>query len=87
MGFGSKSNIIPLDGSQKLKIATPPRARSKKKVILTEGGDAIFDVLHTSREIRVVRFEASHDLAAHTPSEVIEGSETCTGIAPNERAG
>ena len=56
-------------------------------MFLTEGGDAIFDFLHTSRETRVVRLEASHDLAAHTLSEVIEGSETCTGIAPNERAG
>ena len=56
-------------------------------MILTEGGDAIFDFLHTSREIRVVRFEVQRDLAAHTPSEVIRGSETCTGIAPNERAG
>ena len=54
--FGSKSSNIPLEGSQKLKIATPPRARSEKKVIPTEGGDAIFDFLHTSREIRVVRF-------------------------------
>ena len=29
--FGSKSSNIPLEGSQKLKIATPPRARSEKK--------------------------------------------------------
>ena len=70
-----------------MKIATPPRARSKKHVFLTECGDAIFDVLHTSREIRVVRVEVQRELAAHTLSEVIKGSETCTGIAPNERAG
>ena len=70
-----------------MKIATPPRARSKKKVTLTEGGDAVFDSLHTSREIRVVRFEVQRDLAAHTLSEVIKGSETCTGVAPNERVG
>ena len=85
--FGSKSSNIPVEGSQTLKIATPPKARSENKVIPTEGGDAFVDLVHTSREIRVVRFEAQRDLAAHTLSEVIEGSETCTGIAPNERAG
>ena len=56
-------------------------------MVLTEGGDASVDFLHTSREMRVVRFEVQRDLAAHTLSEVIKGSETCTGIAPNERAG
>ena len=56
-------------------------------MIITEGGDAIFDFLHTSREIRVVRFEVQRDLAAHRLSEVIKGSEICTGIAPSERTG
>ena len=54
--FGSKSSNIPLEGSKKMKIATPPRVRSEKNVIPTEGGDAIFDFLHTSQEIRVERF-------------------------------
>ena len=55
-------------------------------MILTEGGDAIVNFLHASREIRVVRFKVQRDLAAQLLSEVIEGAETCTGIAPNERA-
>ena len=37
-GFGSKSSNIPLEGSQKLKIATPPRARSEKKWFLPRMG-------------------------------------------------
>ena len=56
-------------------------------MILTEGGAAILYVLHTSREMRVVRFELQRHLAAHTLSDVIKGSEACTGIAPHERAG